>query len=144
GRTSGERVEEDTKTGMRSGERDRVAALRLIANALQQDAKLGDGDEVSVLQRERKKRLEAAEAYAGGGRDEQAGAERAEGDVVEAYLPGQLRDDELEESAGAAVEECGAEGPKEMGKVMSTVMPKVHGRADGKRVSEAVRARLGS
>src|SRR5262249_57555158 len=121
GRTSGERVEEDTKTGMRSGERDRVAALRLIANALQQDAKLGDGDEVSVLQRERKKRLEAAEAYAGGGRDEQAGAERAEADVIESYPPEQPGGDEREEIVGAAGEGAGAGGPQEKGKGMSSV-----------------------
>jgi uncharacterized protein len=139
-----ERVQEDTKAAMRAGERDRVAALRLIANSLQQDAKLGQGDEIAVLQSERKKRLEAAEAYENGGRDEQAGSERAEAEVIESYLPEQLRDAELEEIVGAAVEESGAEGQKEMGKVMSIVMPKVQGRADGKRVSEAVRARLGS
>ncbi len=139
-----ERVQEDTKAAMRAGERDRVAALRLIANSLQQDAKLGEGDEIAVLQSERKKRLEAAEAYENGGRDEQAGSERAEAEVIESYLPEQLGDAELEEIVGAAVEESGAEGPKEMGKVMSIVMPKVQGRADGKRVSEAVRARLGS
>jgi uncharacterized protein len=139
-----ERVQEDTKEAMRAGERDRVGALRLIASALQQDAKLGDGDEVAVLQRERKKRLEAAEAYREGGRSEQAEVEEAEAKAIEAYLPEQLGDEELDELVGAAVEESGAGGPKEMGKVMSVVMPKVEGRADGKRVSEAVRRRLGS
>jgi uncharacterized protein len=139
-----ERVQEDTKEAMRAGERDRVGALRLIASALQQDAKLGDGDEVAVLQRERKKRLEAAEAYRDGGRSEQAEAEQAEADAIESYLPEQLGDDELDELVGAAIEDAGAESPKEMGRVMSIVMPKVGGRADGKRVSEAVRRRLGS
>jgi uncharacterized protein YqeY len=139
-----ERVQEDTKEAMRAGERDRVGALRMIANSLQQDAKLGDGDEVAVLQRERKKRLEAAEAYREGGREEQASAEEAEANAIEAYLPEQLGDGELDELVGAAIEEAGAESPKEMGKVMSIVMPKVEGRADGKRVSEAVRRRLGS
>jgi hypothetical protein len=139
-----ERVQEDTKDAMRAGERDRVGALRMIASALQQDAKLGDGDEVAVLQRERKKRLEAAEAYRDGGRSEQADAEETEAKAIEAYLPEQLGDDELDELVGGAIEESGAEGPKEMGKVMSVVMPKVQGRADGKRVSEAVRRRLGS
>lgn len=139
-----EQVQEDTKQAMRAGERDRVAALRLVANALQQDAKLGDGNEVAVLQRERKKRLEAAEAYREAGRDDRAAAEQAEAEAIESYLPEQLGDSELDELVGAAIEEAGAEGPKEMGKVMSLVMPKIEGRADGKRVSEAVRSRLGS
>jgi uncharacterized protein YqeY len=139
-----ERIQEDTKEAMRAGERDRVGALRMIASALQQDAKLGDGDEVAVLQRERKKRLEAAEAYRDGGRSERAEAEQAEADAIETYLPEQLGDDELDELVGAAIEEAGAESQKDMGKVMSIVMPKVGGRADGKRVSEAVRRRLGS
>lgn len=139
-----ERVQADTKEAMRAGERERVGALRMLVSALQQDAKLGDGDEVAVLQRERKKRLEAAEAYREGGRAESADAEDAEAKAIEAYLPAQLSDDELAELVGSAVEETGAESPKEMGKVMSVVMPKVGGRADGKRVSQAVRERLGA
>ena len=139
-----EKVQSDTRDAMKAGERERVGALRMIANALQQDAKMGDGDEVAVLQRERKKRLEAAEAYRDGGRGEQAEAEEAEAQAIEAYLPEQLSDDELGEIVGAAIEESGAEGPKEMGKVMSIVMPKVGGRADGRRVSQAVRERLGA
>jgi uncharacterized protein len=129
---------------MKAGERDRVGQLRMLANALQQDAKLGDGDEVAVLQRERKKRLEAAEAFRGGGRDEAADSEEAEARAIEGYLPEQLSDDELSEIVSTAIEESGAEGPKEMGKVMSVAMPKVGGRADGKRVSQAVRERLGA
>jgi uncharacterized protein len=139
-----ERVQADTRDAMKAGERDRVGQLRMLANALQQDAKLGDGDEVAVLQRERKKRLEAAEAFRGGGRDEAADSEEAEARAIEGYLPEQLSDDELSEIVSAAIEESGAEGPREMGKVMSTVMPKVGGRADGKRVSQAVRERLGA
>jgi uncharacterized protein len=139
-----ERVQADTRDAMKSGERERVGALRMIANALQHDAKMGNGDEVAVLQRERKKRLEAAEAYREGGRAEQAAAEEAEARAIEDYLPEQLSDAELDEIVGAAVEESGAKGPKEMGKVMSIVMPKVGGRADGKRVSQAVRKSLGS
>ena len=139
-----ERVQADTRDAMKAGERERVGRLRMIANALQQDAKLGDGDEVAVLQRERKKRLEAAEAFRGGGRDEAADSEEAEARAIEGYLPEQLSDDELSEIVSAAIEESGAEGPKEMGRVMSIVMPKVGGRADGKRVSQAVRERLGA
>lgn len=139
-----ERVQADTRDAMKAGERERVGALRMVANALQQDAKLGDGDEVAVLQRERKKRLEAAEAFREGGRAESAEAEEAEARAIEAYLPEQLSDEELAELVAAAVEEAGAASPKEMGTVMSIVMPKVEGRADGKRVSQAVRERLGA
>ena len=80
---------------MKAGERDRVGALRMVANALQKDAKEGDDDEVAVLQRERKRRLEAAEAYREGGSDERAAAEEAEAREIEGYLPEQLSDDEL-------------------------------------------------
>jgi uncharacterized protein YqeY len=137
-----ERVQADTRDAMKAGERERVGALRMVANALQQDAKFGDGDEVAVLQRERKKRLEAAEAFREGGRVDSAESEEAEARAIEAYLPEQLSDEELAELVAAAIEEAGAESPKQMGTVMSIVMPKVEGRADGKRVSQAVRERL--
>jgi uncharacterized protein len=139
-----EQVQADTREAMRAGERERVGALRMLASALQQDAKLGEGDEIAVLQRERKERLEAAEAFREGGRADAAGSEEAEARAIEAYLPEQLSDDELAELVGAAVEEAGADNPKEMGKVMSIVMPRVEGRADGKRVSQVVRERLGA
>jgi uncharacterized protein len=129
---------------MRAGERERVGALRVLASVLQQDAKLGEGDEVAVLQRERKKRLEAAEAFRDGGRPDAAEAEEVEAKVIEAYLPEQLDDEELAELVGAAIEEAGASEPSQVGKVMSIVMPRVQGRADGKRVSQAVRERLGA
>ena len=127
---------------MKAGERDRVGALRLIASALQHEAKLGTEDEIGVLQRERKKRLEAAEAFRKGGSEDRAAAEDAESALIEAYLPEQLSDEELGELVRAAIEEAGASEPREMGKVMSLVMPRVQGRADGKRVSGAVRERL--
>jgi len=129
---------------MKSGERDRVAALRLLANALQQEAKVGGDDEVGVLQRERKKRLEAAEAFRKGGSEDRAAAEEAESELIEGYLPEQLSDEELGELVSSAIEEAGATEAREMGKVMSLVMPRVQGRADGKRVSGAVRERLES
>jgi hypothetical protein len=139
-----EQVQADVRTSMKAGERERAAALRMIVDSLQQDAKLGKGDEVAVLQRERKKRLEAAEAYSDAGRAEQAGAEKSEAELIEAYLPDQLSDEELGELVGAAVEETGATEQKQMGQVMSALMPKLGGRADGKRVSAAVRERLGA
>ncbi|MBS1862795.1 MAG: GatB/YqeY domain-containing protein [Actinobacteria bacterium] len=139
-----EQVQSDVRTAMKARERDKVAALRLVVDALQQDAKLGKGDEVAVLQRERKKRVEAAEAYEGAGRAEQAAAERFEAGLIEAYLPAQLADEELDRLVAEAVAETGATEGKQMGQVMSAVMPKVAGRADGKRVSAAVRKQLGA
>jgi uncharacterized protein YqeY len=139
-----EQMQADVRTAMKAGERERAAALRMIVDSLQQDAKLGKGDEVAVLQRERKKRVEAAEAYEDADRAEQAAAERTEAELIEAYLPDQLSDEELAELVGAAVEETGATEQKQMGQVMSALMPKLGGRADGKRVSAAVRERLGA
>lgn len=139
-----EQAQEDVKTAMKARDRERAGALRMIVDVLQKDAKLGDGDEIAVLQRERKKRVEAAEAYEGAGRAEQAAAERFEAELIEGYLPQQLSDEELAELVRAAIAETGASEQKQMGQVMSAVMPKVGGRADGKRVSAAVRQELGA
>jgi uncharacterized protein len=139
-----EQVQADVRTAMKAGERERAAALRMIVDSLQQDAKLGKGDEVAVLQRERKKRLEAADAYRDAGRAEQAGAESFEAELIEAYLPEQLSDEELAGLVEEAIAESGASEQRQMGQVMSALMPKLGGRADGKRVSAAVRDKLGS
>jgi uncharacterized protein YqeY len=139
-----EQVQADVRTAMKAGERERAGALRMIVDSLQQDAKLGKGDEVAVLQRERKKRLEAAEAYCDAGRGEQADAETFEAGLIEGYLPAQLSDAELAELVEEAVAESGASEQRQMGEVMSALMPKVGGRADGKRVSAAVREKLGA
>ncbi len=139
-----ERIQEDTRTAMKAGERERVGTLRMIASSLLQDEKEGAGDAVAVLQRERKKRIEAAEAFAAGGRAEQAEAEQAEAALIESYLPEQIGDDELAAIVAAAVESTGAATVKEMGRVIGVVMPQVKGRADGKRVSTMVRERLGA
>ena len=139
-----EQVQEDTKTAMKARERDRVGALRMISNALQQEAKEGSGDEVAVLRRERKRRLEAAEAYREGGSEDRAAAEVAEAEVISSYLPAELSDEELAEIVDAAIADSGASEPGDMGKAMGPAMAKVAGRADGKRVSAMVRERLGS
>ncbi len=139
-----EQVQGDVRTAMKARDRERAGALRLIVDVLQQDAKLGKGDEVAVLQRERKKRIEAAEAYEGAGRAEQAAAERFEAELIDGYLPQQLSDQELAELVDAAIAETGASEQRQMGQVMSALMPKLGGRADGKRVSAAVRERLGA
>ena len=139
-----DRLQEDVRAAMKAGERDRVHALRLIVSELQKAAKDSSADELEVLQRERKRRLEAAEAYREGGREELATAEEREAEIIAGYLPAQLSDEELAAIVGDAVAESGASSPKEMGKVMSLVMPKVKGRADGKRVSAVVREKLGA
>lgn len=139
-----EQVQSDVRVAMKARDRERAAALRMVVDVLQQDAKLGKGDEVAVLQRERKKRIEAAEAYEDAGRAEQAAAERFEAELIENYLPQQLSDEELAELVDEAVAETGATEQRQMGQVMSALMPKLGGRADGKRVSAAVRAKLGA
>lgn len=139
-----ERVREDTKAAMKAGERERVGTLRMLTSALQQDEKEGEGDAIAVLQRERKKRVEAAEAFESGGRDDRAAAERSEAELIESYLPEQVSDAELAELIDAAVEATGAGSAKEMGRVIGAVMAEVKGRADGKRVSTMVRERLGA
>jgi uncharacterized protein YqeY len=139
-----EQIQADVRTAMKAGDRERASALRMVVDVLQQDAKLGKGDEVAVLQRERKKRLEAAEAYHEAGRTEQAAAEHFEAELIEGYLPQQLSDEELAELVESAVAETGATEQRQMGQVMSALMPKVEGRADGKRVSAAVREKLGA
>jgi uncharacterized protein YqeY len=139
-----EQVQTDTREAMKAGERDRVAALRMVADALQKDAKDGGDDEIAVLRRERKRRLEAASAYRDGGSEDRAQAEEAEAREIERYLPAEMSDDELGNAVDAAIAESGASGPGDMGKVMGSVMAKVGGRADGKRVSALVRDRLTS
>jgi uncharacterized protein len=137
-----DQVQDDVKTALKAGDRERVHALRLIADALQKAEKDNGGDPEEVLQREHKRRLEAAEAYRDGGRAEAAEAEEREAEVIASYMPEQISEDELREIVGNAVAESGASSPQEMGKVMSVVMPQVKGRADGKRVSAAVKEML--
>ena len=139
-----EQVQEDVKTAMKAREKERVGQLRMLVNALQTEEKEGKGDEVAALQRERKRRLDAAEALKEGDRAEQAAAEEAEAKLIEGYLPVQLSDEELSGLVASAVEEAGAGEPKDMGDVMKVLMPKVGGRADGKRVSQTVREKLGA
>ncbi len=129
---------------LKAGDRERANALRLIVNELQKAAKEGNDDEVAVLQRERKRRLEAAEAYREAARADLAEAEEREALIIEAYMPAQISDDELRAIVGDVVAETGASSPKEMGRVMSAVMPQVKGRADGKRVSAMVQELLRS
>ena len=142
--TLADRVKQDLTSAMKAGEKDRVGALRLVLSELQKDAKEGAGDELAVLRRERKRRHESATAFRDGGRADRAAAEEAEAEIIEAYLPAELSDEELRAIVADAVAETGAASPKDMGQVMKAAMPRVAGRADGKRVSalaqEALRA----
>lgn len=138
-----EQVQSDVTIALKAGDRERAGALRLIVSVLQKAVKDGTAaDEVEVLQRERKRRLESATAYRDAGRDDLASAEEAEAELIGDYLPEQISDDELDAIVGDAVAESGATSPREMGQVMALVMPKVKGRADGKRVSSAVKEKL--
>ena len=127
---------------MKAGEKERVGALRLILSELQKAAKEGDGDELAVLRRERKRRLDAAAQFRDGGREELAAQEQGEAELIASYLPAELGDDELDSLVDAAIAEAGADSAQDMGKVMGLVMPKVSGRADGRRVSAKVTERL--
>jgi uncharacterized protein YqeY len=133
--TLADRVKQDLTTAMKAGERDRVGALRLVLSELQKAEKEGSSDEVAVLRRERKRRHESAAAFRDGGRPELAQAEEAEAEVIAGYLPAELSDDELRAIVADAVAETGASSPKDMGQVMKAAMPRVAGRADGRRVS---------
>jgi uncharacterized protein len=133
--TLADRVKQDLTSAMKAGEKDRVGALRLVLSELQKAEKEGSSDEVAVLRRERKRRHESAAAFRDGGRPELAEAEEAEAEVISGYLPAELSDDELRAIVAEAVAETGASSPKEMGQVMKAAMPRVAGRADGKRVS---------
>lgn len=139
-----EQIQEDVKTAMKAGEKDKVQALRMVVADLQRAVKEGGEDEVAVLQSARKKRLESAKAFRDGGRDEAAGQEEREAELIEVYLPAQISDDELAGIVAAAIEQTGAAAPSDMGKVMGAVMPQVKGRADGNRVQAAVKERLTS
>ena len=129
---------------MKAGERDRVAALRLVLSELQKAEKDGDADELAVLRRERKRRREAAEAYRGAAREDLAQGEDFEAQLIELYLPAELSDEQIDELVGTAIEETGAASPRDMGKVIKHVMAASGGNADGRRVSTKVKAALQS
>jgi uncharacterized protein len=129
-------------SAMKAGERDRVGALRLVLSELQKAAKEGDGDELAVLRRERKRRLEAASQFRDGGRPELADTEESEAELIAGYLPPELDDAQLDAIIAAAIEETGASSPRDMGQVMKVVMAKSGGAADGKRASARVREAL--
>ena len=140
--TVADRVKQDVVFAMKEGDKDRVQALRLVLSELQKAAKEGDGDETAVLRRERKRRQESARAFREGGREELAAAEESEAELIGAYLPAELSDDELDSIVAEAIAETGAVEMRQMGTAMKAAMAKVGGRADGSRVSARVKAAL--
>ena len=137
-------VRSDLVVAMKAGEKERVGTLRLLLSELQKAAKEGSDDELAVVRRERKRRAEAERAFRDGGREDLADAEAAEAEIIGVYLPAELDDAQLREIVTRAVARSGAQSPSDLGKVMAIVMAEVAGRADGKRVSEQVRAALAS
>ena len=140
-------IEQDLNEAMRERDAARRDALRLILHALRSAEKelqrpLSEDEELQVLQRERKRRLEAIDAYRDGGRADRADAEEAELDVLEEFMPEPLSDDELERIVDDAIAENGATSLRDMGRVMADVMPQIAGRADGSVVSQLVREKL--
>jgi uncharacterized protein len=137
-----EQVRIDMTTAMKAREADRVGALRLLLSELQKAEKEGSSDELAVLRRERKRRLEAATQFRDGGRPELAEREESEAILIEQYLPAEIQDSELDALVTDAISETNATGPQDMGKVMKAVMARADGRVDGKRASARVREAL--
>ena len=140
-------IEDEIKEAMLARDAERRDALRLIVNALKVSEKelqrpLSDDEELQVLQRERKKRVEAAEAFRSGGREEQAVAEEHELAILEEFMPEPLSEEEIEEIIDDVIAEVGATSMADLGRVMADVMPQIAGRADGSTVSQIVREKL--
>ena len=137
-----EQLRTDMTTAMKAGEKTRVGALRLVLSELQKAAKEGGDDELTVLRRERKRRLEAAAQFRDGGRPELADQEESEARLIATYLPAELTDAELDEMIATVIADTGASSPRDMGQVMKAVMAASGGRADGRRTSARVREAL--
>ena len=139
-----ERIRADVTAAMKAGDRDRVTALRLVLSELQKAAKEGGDDELAVLRRERKRRRESETAFRDAGREDLAAGEAYEAEAIEAYLPAELSDAELDALVAKAVADTGATSQRDMGRVIKQVMADAGGRADGKKVSTKVKEALGT
>ena len=140
-------MEDEIKEAMKARDAERRDALRLILSSLKSAEKellrpLSEDEELQVLQRERKKRIEAAEAFRSGGREEQAEQEEAELEVLEEFMPEPISEEDLEHIIDDAIAENGATSMRDMGRVMKDVMPQIAGRADGSAVSQILREKL--
>src|SRR6476661_6411265 len=138
-----EEIKADLQGAMRAGEKERVGALRLVLSELQKAAKEGGDDELAVLRRERKRRKESEQAYRDAGREDLADGEAYEANAIEAYLPAELSDEELDALVATAVADTGASSQRDMGRVIKQVMAAAGGRADGRKVSTKVKEALG-
>jgi uncharacterized protein YqeY len=139
-----DQLQDDVKTAMKAREPEKVQALRLIVAELQRASKDGNDDELAILRTARKKRLEAAKAFHDGGREEAAVQEESEAALIDTYLPAQMDDEKLASIVSETIEQTGASGMADMGKVMGAVMGKVKGEADGGRVQALVKEGLAS
>ena len=142
-----EEIDGEIKDAMKAHDAERRDALRLILDALKKSEKelqrpLSEEEELQVMQRERKRRIEAADAFRAGGREEQAEAEERELDILEEFMPEPLTEDEIEEIVDDVIAEVGATSMADLGRVMADVMPQIAGRADGSQVSQIVREKL--
>jgi uncharacterized protein YqeY len=142
-----ETIEDELKVAMKARDAERRDALRLILNALKSSEKelmrpLSEDEELQVLRRERKRRIEAADAFRSGGREAQAESEERELEVLEEFMPEPLADDEIEDIVDDVIAEVGATSMADLGRVMADVMPQIAGRADGSTVSQIVREKL--
>jgi uncharacterized protein YqeY len=143
-----EQVQNDMILAMKAHDKERAGALRMILSELKMGKKEAGGsygkqEEIAVLRKEKKRRLQAAEAFRKGGRDDRAQKEEAEAAIIDSYLPRQLDEEELAKIIDEVIAETNAAGLNDMGKVMSLVMPRTAGRADRKVVSGMVKSRLG-
>jgi uncharacterized protein YqeY len=141
------RIEEELKDAMRARDQERTGTLRMTLSSLRMAEKelqrpLKDDEELQVLQRERKRRTEAAEAFREGGRPEQAEQEERELAVIEEFMPEPMSEEDIERIIDDAIAETGATSLRDLGRVMADVMPQVAGRADGSTVSQLVREKL--
>jgi hypothetical protein len=137
-----DQLRSDMTAALKAGEKQRVGALRLVLSELQKAAKDGSDDELAVLRRERKRRLDAAQQFEDAGRSDLSQQERYEAELIGGYLPAELSDDELRELVERAIADTGASSPRDMGQVMKAVMAASGGRAEGKRASSLVREAL--
>ena len=142
-----EQLTADMKEAMKSHDKDRLAVIRMVRGAIRQQEidgqeELSDEDVIAVMSKEIKMRRDSIEEFKKGGREDLIAKTQAEIDVLMPYMPAQLSEDEVRELVKAAVAETGAATPKDMGKVMGVLMPKIKGRADGKLVNTLVRSML--
>jgi uncharacterized protein YqeY len=142
-----ERIGSELRDAMKAGDAERRDALRLVYSALQRAEKdasgeFGDDKAQTVLRSERKRRIEAAEAYESAGHPDRGAAERAEAAVIDEFLPAAMNEADLEALVDSVIAETGAESMKDMGRVMGLVTERSGGRADGRATSALVRSRL--